>query len=332
MASSRTWHIKFHTLKVSDAQEESLVSNGDEPYFIFFGLRSRPNTPGSTAVFWNNYLNDDWADGVDDGAQKPIPWQMGTLDFPDVILPTANEVLSSGKMPEILGFIGIAIESDATPFSSIRALMNDVRDAIFVQVKKLVEDGQLDPNNPGSAIQEAIQDVQSSLNLSTWEKIKLFLSSFADPDDVIGIQAKMLVAGDPSLKPFVAAEFLEQKELQLTFSGDGATYQVFGSIEMEPRTDWSGWFQIQFPGKFSGDLAVCSSSPDHLQLFGVGTDGQMYNQYWLDAEGWSNWHALGGLFDPGTNPAAICRKPGTFEVFCRGKDNTVYQNYWPHSI
>jgi V8-like Glu-specific endopeptidase len=96
------------------------------------------------------------------------------------------------------------------------------------------------------------------------------------------------------------------------------------------RSDWSGWYQIEFPGSFMGDLAVCSSRPEHLQLFGVGTDGQMYSQYWLDDQGWSNWIPLGGQFNPGTNPAAICRKPNTVEVFCRGTDNTVWQNYWPY--
>lgn len=237
MAKSNNWQIKFHTLKVGDAQEESLFSNGDEPYFVFFGFRSRIKTSGSTQAFWSNFLDDDWADGVDDGAQKAIPAQMGTLTFPNVIQVNANEVLSGTQMPEVVGFVAIAIESDGTPFGSIRSLMNDVRNAISVQVKKLVEDGQLDPKNPGPAIQRAIQEVQNSLNLSTWEKIKLFLVSFTDPDDVIGIQAKVLLAGDPSLKPFVAAEFLEEKELQLTFSSDGATYQASGSITIIPPHD-----------------------------------------------------------------------------------------------
>ncbi len=98
----------------------------------------------------------------------------------------------------------------------------------------------------------------------------------------------------------------------------------------QPTATWSGWFQIEFGGQFSGDLAICSASSDHLQLFGVGTDGQMWSQYWLDAKGWSNWHPLGGKFSPGTNPAAVSRKPGTVEVFCRGLDNAVWQNYWPH--
>ncbi len=119
---------------------------------------------------------------------------------------------------------------------------------------------------------------------------------------------------------------------RVTFSGGKEmTRLVRYARDNWKRSDWSGWFNIEFPGQFSGDLAICSASPDHLQLFGVGMDGQMYSQYWLDAEGWSNWIPMGGLFNPGTNPAAISRKPNTIEVFCRGRDNTVYQNYWPHS-
>lgn len=60
-------------------------------------------------------------------------------------------------------------------------------------------------------------------------------------------------------------------------AGDNHTWQNF----RQPDTgNWSGWFQIPDPGDLSGDLAVCSMSPDHLQIFGVGTDGQMWSKWW----------------------------------------------------
>ena len=96
--------------------------------------------------------------------------------------------------------------------------------------------------------------------------------------------------------------------------------------------NWSGWFRIQHPGSLSGDVAICSSGPNHLQLFGVGTDKQRWTQYWLDEKGWSGWLPMGGKFEAGVNPAAVCRKPGSMEVFCRGVDNTTWQNSWPDPI
>jgi hypothetical protein len=103
MSSPETWQIKFNDFTVLDSQEDGLLSDGDEPYFIFFGFRSRPKTAGSTHVFWGGELKQ-WSEGLGDGAKRNLPMKVGTLNFPNVVIPSVSETLG-GVMPEILGFI-----------------------------------------------------------------------------------------------------------------------------------------------------------------------------------------------------------------------------------
>lgn len=225
-------NFKFKSLTVLDAQEESWYSNGDEPYFVFFGLRSRFKIPGSTNVFWGGYLNDDWAKGVRDNSTRTIPSQMGVVTFPNVTLISKAQ-FQSGIIPEVVGIVGVAMESDATAFSTIRTLMGKVQNAIYAEMKRLIEDGNINLLNPGPDIDQAITNVRNSLTFTTRDKIKLFFGSWADPDDLIGTQAQVFIAGDQSLKTFLPnLNYLEAKNLQMNFTGDGASYRVTGILEM----------------------------------------------------------------------------------------------------
>ena len=66
-------------------------------------------------------------------------------------------------------------------------------------------------------------------------------------------------------------------------------------------------------------------------LFAVGTDQRMWSQYWLDDEGWSGWIPIdGATFGPNVAPTALCRRPASVEMLCRGNDGQVHQTYWPY--
>ncbi|MEZ4674851.1 MAG: hypothetical protein R2932_11485 [Caldilineaceae bacterium] len=59
--------------------------------------------------------------------------------------------------------------------------MNTLRDHCFNEIKRLIEDGGIDASNPGPSIQQAVQNVRQSLDLTLWDKIRLFLASWTDP-------------------------------------------------------------------------------------------------------------------------------------------------------
>jgi hypothetical protein len=240
--SRSSWQIRLEMLKVADAQEEGLLSDGDEPYFVVIGFRSRFNTPGSTSAFWSGYLNEDWADGVDDGDKKYIPQSMGLVSFTDVKLVTADDIMS-GKMPELLGAIVISMESDATPFGSVRDLMNRGKGALERELRRLIENGGLDLRNPGSDVSNAMHRVQSSIKPDVVEAIGLWLSSWGDPDDIIDYHVFLFAAVDPQV-PFPIPAFSPKATVgtlragrftigsnPIQFKGDGATYEVSASID-----------------------------------------------------------------------------------------------------
>jgi hypothetical protein len=63
---SFNWEIALTRLKVADAQEDrSLmgvpISDGDEPYLIMIGFKSRFGKSGSTDILTITFENDDWA-------------------------------------------------------------------------------------------------------------------------------------------------------------------------------------------------------------------------------------------------------------------------------
>jgi hypothetical protein len=331
MSNIRTWRFNFHTLEVVKAQEDGILSDGDEPYFVFIGFRSKFRVPGSTQAFWSSYLEDDWANGVDSGDTRAIPQQMGVLTFPNVNLLSATDILNGAQFPEIVGFIGISLESDATPFGEIRDLMNKVRDASFQEIKRLIEDGQIDLANPAQSIQQATQNIQNSLQLTTWDKIRLFLASWTDPDDLIGIRNDFFVAGDPSLKALfsqqgVALNFLERKALQLNFEGDDAHYRVNGTLE-----DSLPWFEIAPAESASteGVIAAVSRIPNSMEVWWIGSNGSVQSAYWYEGANWQRYE----LAPPGSaatdgSITAVSRIPNSMEVWWIGSNGSVQSAYW----
>ena len=52
----------------------------------------------------------------------------------------------------------------------------------------------------------------------------------------------------------------------------------------DPGTgNWSGWFALEDGGDLTGDPAVASMSSDHVQLFALGTDDQLWSKWWVDS-------------------------------------------------
>jgi hypothetical protein len=143
------WDIRLDRLRVWDAQEESWISDGDEPYFVMIGFRSRFFTPNSTSAFYHLQEDDEWAEGSYDGDEHTIPSRMGHVSFADV---TEN-----ASLPEVIGALAIAVESDATWWSQVRHAIGHVRDIIESQARLLVEDCAIDMNDPEPDIESAMR-------------------------------------------------------------------------------------------------------------------------------------------------------------------------------
>ena len=199
----KDWTLKLERLK-ANAQEDGVLSDGDEPYFIAVGFRSRLDTPGSTQTFVNDFNDADWVDGIDDGDSRDILSSMGTLNFSNVETLSAGDVLA-GKKPELVGAVVIAMEEDSAPTHIIRDIVNDLRSSLQSELSRLVEQGELDLTNPGPSITAAIERVKSAIEPDFLGKINIGLQSIGDPGDRIGIHSFLFAAvDDPLLGSFIS--------------------------------------------------------------------------------------------------------------------------------
>jgi hypothetical protein len=244
----RAWSIDANTLRARNIQEDGLLSDGDEPYIAVISYRSRFGTPGSTTASFRGGLRE-LSSGADAGDSLAITDAMGRVSFPAVTRISAGDV-AAGFNPEIVGTITIAMESDATPFSDMSRIFNDVARIVRTEVAGVIETTRLSDfvgaaMNPAqrealvNRFEGAVSRIESRSRLGFWDQLGVWLSSWGDPDDRIGSRMTAFMAVDESLAPLVDAGLptvlpasrgvagaLRARDVTLSFSGDSATYDV----------------------------------------------------------------------------------------------------------
>jgi hypothetical protein len=319
------FRVRLHTLRILKHQEGGsiLVKAGDEPYIVAVGFRSRIKTANSTSVSWKGHLAE-LADSAKTGAKLAIPSAMGEIDFPNVDRLTKADLLA-GKRPEILGSVVIAFESDATPFSEIRKLINKLQGVLADQLKKLVEGGKINTSDPGPSIAAAVKEVQEAIRPTVWEGLKLWLSSWSDPDDLIGVQVRVWSGVDPSLAGLSPIAVMKPETFTLNFSGDSAKYDVDGEVVKLPALD---------SPRLAGRTPVhaVSRSADKLDLFTSDKAGKVMSAAWEPAfsDGWRGWwHIRSGIVKSGAAVTGVARRKDFLDIFATGTDGFVYTAAWP---
>ena len=80
-------------------------------------------------------------------------------------------------------------------------------------------------------------------------------------------------------------------------------------------------------GVLTSKPAVAAWSPNRLDAFGRGTDGQLWHRWW-DGTSWQGWESLGGQLYPGTGPAVAAWGPGRLDVFVDGTDQQLWHLWY----
>ena len=247
--STDDWQLRLERLRVVDAQEEGCIlficSDGDEPYFVAIKLYAGYDAPDSANVSWGEYVEERWANGVDDGDEREIPAEMGLVTFPNVEILTRDDVSCRDAKPEGGGVLIIAMEHDGTPWSTIRRIMNDLQSAINQELTNLVANAELDIDDPEPDIRAAIDRIISNVLPDFWESAEIIIISGGDPDDFIGYHFVILGAGDPRLEDELEVptnianttlttfkephDQINQKPI--VFQGGDATYEVTATLK-----------------------------------------------------------------------------------------------------
>jgi hypothetical protein len=90
----------------------------------------------------------------------------------------------------------------------------------------------------------------------------------------------------------------------------------------------SGEVDLCYGTVADASLAAVTWSADRLDIFGLGTDDQMYHKSWNGSWGPSvtGFDALGGKFN--SPPCAVAWGPQRLDVFGLGTDNSLYHKWW----
>jgi hypothetical protein len=237
--------VSADTLRVVQAQEDGFFENGDEPYVAVISWRVIPGTAGSASAQFLGNLTE-LGSGADDGAVLPIPAAMGAVDFADVQTSTFGQLLADGTVPELVGTVMVVMESDFTPWGTINGLMQDVESALRTELVNQVEPltiAQLtDPQQVADALSSAAANVEAAVTPGVWDSILLWLGSLGNPDDPIDVGFTVWIAAYGSLGQLIDASLLsalpsgatggvwasdlDPISTTMTFSGDGAIYEI----------------------------------------------------------------------------------------------------------
>jgi hypothetical protein len=138
---------------------------------------------------------------------------------------------------------------------------------------------------------------------------------------------------------------------------------MYTDFEVSPWDSWSEKTIVVPTRYFKGhrthtsilpgnaQMTALARTPDNLDVYAIGTDGNVYTSYWnswsgLDAYGLPNWAspfaittstcadtdvACSGAGAPGGAIASVARDPQTVHVFFIGKDGGVWSSYWTPS-
>lgn len=234
------WKIDAQTFTVVDAQEESFLSDGDEPYLAVIQFRVKPGVANSTSVQYLGNLRELHG-GADDGDSFGIPDAMGRANFPGVKTVSLADILG-GASPEIVGVITVAMESDLSSWGAINGIMGDVAAELERQLRTVIETLTfaeiLTPGAAGERLKQVAASVEGAATPSFWRGVGLWFAAIGDPDDVIGFKVLLFAAVDNELRPTVdaalstglpdtiTARSLVGGPVDLTYAGDGATYRI----------------------------------------------------------------------------------------------------------
>ena len=237
---TRTWAIDANTHVARDIQEDGIFSDGDEFYIAVIGFRTVPGVAGSTNAVFRGGLTE--IDDIDRGETHGIPDSMGRIQFPSVTRRSATQILA-GQSPELIGTIHVVFESDATPFGEVSEEMRKMADLTKREVARVIEPLSMsDLGNPtriAEQLNTAGRRIRDGAAPSVTRAIDLWLQSFGDPDDLIGVKISLFAAVDESLTALVDSQLggalpasagtagaIRTRDYTQRYAADGATYDI----------------------------------------------------------------------------------------------------------
>ena len=207
--------IKLDTCKVHEKNEWGK----DEVYLWCFGLVVDATTIGNENYFIKRKPDQgNLGTGLEKGESRQIPNDVGH------ITTTVTPINLGSKSVALVGVIVLAWEEDNTPNSKVVQAYDD-----SVPILKQHVTDRIRSLNTGPLTQDEIKAIVSDLQKVIEKRFKSAIHWYNpfswDPDDFIGFaqMVEAVEAGQPLTK-----------QIDFTFTGDDARYQVKGQLKFVP--------------------------------------------------------------------------------------------------
>jgi hypothetical protein len=121
-------------------------------------------------------------------------------------------------------------------------------------------------------------------------------------------------------------------------ANDGRVYNAWWDAGVN-NGQWNDWFTL--PGSFTGvpgsAVTAVSRTPEHMDVFAVGNDGQVHNVWWdsrVNSGHWNDWFVIPGSFagQPGSPVTVLSRTPEHMDLFAVGNDGRVHNAWWDSRV
>ncbi len=203
ISQPESWTLDIDRIRLNRTDD----GGGDEPYFIVIGFRARLNTHDSAETFWNGSLREQGSD-LRAGSETGISDAIGRLTITGVRRMTRDE-FDAGQLPEVIGWVVVAMESDAMPFEEVRDMIHrEIRPRIVRELNTAVGRRWIETiGNVEAAKNDIERRVTAGLTPGFAESLRLGLASFGDPDDILNIHTFAFVCVDEDCDKYLEELF-----------------------------------------------------------------------------------------------------------------------------
>src|SRR5262249_44082910 len=144
----------------------------------------------------------------------------------------------------------------------------------------------------------------------------------------VGTASRVALAGTQFWAPFSAPSgqtaFSDAARLDTFVAGNAPGHPILHASKTgTPLGDPTAWTSREnLGGATIGDPVALWSDANHLDLFVIWTNNQVYHRRWTNGSGWGPYESLGGFVRP--DLVAVSPEPGVIDLYAIGGDTGIW--------
>ena len=234
----RTGFVGWDDIRTEAVEENSFVSDGDEPFVAVLRIRSTTGVPNSTRWAWvtdspkaSGPLKEGNQTSIDDGSGDA--WFTGDLAVKP-LEETQFIGMNTKLTADMMVTVAFVLEEDGGNTATDVQVLKSLTDPVVKQVATIVEGANipitpmtvLDPSLATKPLLKLVEtakkiDAPSITNLIIIQLLQRFVDAGGDPNDVIGVATTAFIPSTGQLLTALQKVGITPSTLQLLGPGQG---------------------------------------------------------------------------------------------------------------